>query len=230
MPIEEPPTHPPRAVRSFVLRAGRIGSGQRRALAELAPRYVLPFTGQPLAAATVFGRKAPLIVEIGFGMGDSTAAVAEASPAIDFIGIEVHPPGVGSLLRQIEARRLRNLRIVQYDAVEVLRQMIEPGSLAGAMLFFPDPWPKKRHHKRRLVQPPFVSLLASRLAGGAALHCATDWKPYAQQMLQVLVAEPTLANTSDGFSPRPSYRPMTKFEARGARLGHATWDLVFHRR
>lgn len=207
-----------------------MGGGQQRALAELAPRYVLPFTGQPLAAATVFGRTAALVVEIGFGMGDSTAAIAQASPAIDFIGLEVHPPGVGSLLRQVEAQQLRNLRIVQYDAVEVLRQMIEPDSLAGAMLFFPDPWPKKRHHKRRLVQAPFVSLLASRLAGGATLHCATDWEPYAQQMLRVLTAEPTLVNTTSGFSPRPSYRPLTKFEARGARLGHATWDLVFRRR
>jgi len=207
-----------------------MGSGQQRALAELAPRYVLPFNGRPLAAATVFGRTAALVVEIGFGMGDSTAAIAQASPAIDFIGLEVHPPGVGSLLRQVEAQQLRNLRIVQYDAVEVLRQMIEPDSLAGAMLFFPDPWPKKRHHKRRLVQAPFVSLLASRLAGGATLHCATDWEPYAQQMLRVLTAEPTLVNTTSGFSPRPSYRPLTKFEARGARLGHATWDLVFRRR
>jgi tRNA (guanine-N7-)-methyltransferase len=230
MPAQQHPTHPPRAVRSFVLRAGRMGSGQQRALVDLAPRYVLPFTGQPFAADTVFGRKAPLIVEIGFGMGDSTAAVAEASPSIDFIGIEVHPPGVGSLLRRIEARQLRNLRIVQYDAVDVLQQMIEPESLAGAMVFFPDPWPKTRHHKRRLIQPPFISLLASRLAGGATLHCATDWEPYALQMLQVLAAEPALANTTDGFAPRPSYRPLTKFEARGARLGHATWDLVFRRR
>ena len=229
MPVQEPPTHQPRAVRSFVLRAGRIGSGQQRALAELAPRYVLPFIGQPLAATTVFGRKAPLIVEIGFGMGDSTAAVAEASPAIDFLGIEVHPPGVGSLLRQIEARRLGNLRIVQHDAVAVLRQMIEPGSLAGAMLFFPDPWPKKRHHKRRLLQPPFVSLLSSRLAAGATLHCATDWEPYALQMLQVLSAEPALVNTADGFATRPTYRPQTKFEVRGHRLGHRSWDLVFRR-
>lgn len=230
MPAQQPPTHPPRAVRSFVLRAGRIGSGQQRALAELAPRYVLPFTGQPLAAATVFGRSAPLVVEIGFGMGDATAAVAAASPAIDFIGIEVHPPGVGSLLRKIDSQRLFNLRIVQHDAVDVLQAMIEPGSLSGAMLFFPDPWPKKRHHKRRLVQPPFAALLASRLAAGATLHCATDWEPYAQQMLQVLAAEPALANTVDGFAPRPNYRPLTRFEARGARLGHATWDLVFRRR
>jgi tRNA (guanine-N7-)-methyltransferase len=224
------PTQPPRAIRSFVLRAGRMGSGQQRALAELAPRYVLPFAAQPLAAATVFGRTAALVVEIGFGMGDSTAAIAQASPAIDFVGIEVHPPGVGSLLRKIHAQQLRNLRIVQHDAVDVLRQMVEPASLAGAMLFFPDPWPKKRHHKRRLVQPPFVSLLASRLARGATLHCATDWEPYAQQMLQVLTAEPALVNTTSGFAPRPSYRPLTKFEARGERLGHSTWDLVFRRR
>lgn len=207
-----------------------MGSGQRRALAELAPQYVLPFGTQPIDPVVVFGRRAPLVVEIGFGMGDATAAVAQASPEVDFIGIEVHPPGVGSLLRKIDEHGLSNLRIVQHDAVEVLQQMIEPGSLAGAVVLFPDPWPKKRHHKRRLIQPPFVALLASRLAPGATLHCATDWEPYAQQMLQVLSAEPALVNAADGFATRPPYRPLTKFEARGARLGHATWDLVFRKR
>jgi tRNA (guanine-N7-)-methyltransferase len=221
---------PQRHVRSYVLRAGRMGTGQQRALRELAPRYVLPFRTEPLDAHAAFERTAPLILEIGFGMGDATAAIAEASPQFDFLGIEVHPPGVGSLLRQIEARQLRNLRIVQADAVAVLEHMLAPASLAGAMVFFPDPWPKKRHHKRRLIQPPFVALLASRLAPGATLHLATDWAPYAQQMLDVLNAEPLLVNTADGFAPRPDYRPLTKFEQRGVRLNQPAQDLVFRRR
>ncbi|HSC00999.1 MAG TPA: tRNA (guanosine(46)-N7)-methyltransferase TrmB, partial [Burkholderiaceae bacterium] len=149
---------------------------------------------------------------------------------VDVLGIEVHPPGVGALLRRIEALQLQNVRIVQNDAVEVLADMIEPQSLAGALVLFPDPWPKTRHHKRRLIQAPFVSLLASRLASGATLHLATDWEPYAQQMLQVLSDEPTLVNTTDGFAPRPPYRPLTKFELRGERLGHASRDLVFRKR
>ena len=220
---------PPRRVRSYVLRAGRMGSGQQRALRELAPRYVLPFTERRLDAAAAFGREAPLILEIGFGMGDATAAIAAASPQFDFLGVEVHPPGVGSLLRHIEAQALRNVRIVQHDAVAVLEHMLAPGSLAGAMVFFPDPWPKKRHHKRRLIQPDFVALLASRLAPGATLHLATDWAPYAQQMLAVLGAEPQLVNSCEGFAPRPAYRPPTKFEQRGARLGQPAHDLVFRR-
>jgi tRNA (guanine-N7-)-methyltransferase len=219
-----------RPVRSFVLRAGRMGSGQQRALLDLAPRYVLPFRAMALDLDGAFGRPAPRVLEIGFGMGHSTAAIAHASPDIDFLGIEVHPPGVGALLRRIEAMALTNVRIVQHDAVEVLEHMLAPCSLAGAMVFFPDPWPKKRHHKRRLIQPPFVSLLASRLAAGATLHLATDWEPYAQQMLQVLSGEPQLQNTAAGFAPRPAYRPFTKFESRGAALGHGTWDLVFRKR
>ena len=219
-----------RRVRSYVLRAGRMGSGQQRALRELAPRHVLPFTEQPLDVTAAFGRAAPLILEIGFGMGDTTAQIATASPQLNFLGVEVHPPGVGALLQQIEARQLTNVRIVQHDAVEVLRHMLAPASLAGAALFFPDPWPKKRHHKRRLIQPPLVSLLASRLAPGATLHLATDWAPYAQQMLEMLSAEPTLANTAAGFAPRPAYRPLTKFERRGERLGQPAQDLVFRKR
>ncbi|MCW5659654.1 MAG: tRNA (guanosine(46)-N7)-methyltransferase TrmB [Burkholderiaceae bacterium] len=207
-----------------------MGSGQQRALRELAPNYVLPFTGRPLDAAAAFGRVAPLILEIGFGMGDATAAIAAASSQLDFLGVEVHAPGVGALLQHIEARRLRNVRIVQHDAVAVLEQMLSPASLAGAMVFFPDPWPKKRHHKRRLIQAPLVSLLASRLAAGATLHLATDWAPYAQQMLEVLSAEPLLVNTAQGFAPRPAYRPLTKFERRGDRLGQPAQDLVFRRR
>ncbi len=221
---------PERRVRSYVLRAGRIGTGQQRALRELAPRYVLQFRTEPLDVATAFGRTAPLVLEIGFGMGDATAAIAAASPQFDFLGVEVHPPGVGALLRHIEARQLHNLRIVQHDVVAVLQHMLAPASLAGAMVFFPDPWPKKRHHKRRLIQPPFVALLASRLVPGATLHLATDWAPYAQQMLHVLSAEPLLVNTADGFAPRPDYRPLTKFEQRGARLNQPAQDLVFRRR
>ena len=183
-----------------------------------------------LDAHAVFGRTAPLVVEIGFGMGQATAAIATALPNHDFIGIEVHEAGVGALLQLIERMRLPNLRIVRHDAVEVLRSMVAPGSLAAVHVFFPDPWPKKRHWKRRLIQPPFVALAASRLAAGGTLHCATDWQPYAQQMLEALGAEPLLANTTAGFAPRPAYRPETKFERRGMALGHGVWDLVFRRR
>ena len=218
-------------IRSFVVRAGRIGPGQARALATLAPRFVLPFVATPVDFAEVFGRVAPLAVEIGFGMGSATAAIAAAAPHIDFVGIEVHPPGVGALLQRIDEQRLENVRIVQHDAVEVLESMIAPASLAGVHVFFPDPWHKKRHHKRRLIQPPFVRLLASRLAPGATLHCATDWLPYAEQMLAVLSAEPTLVNAAgDGFAARPPSRPLTKFEQRGLDRGHGVRDLVFTRR
>jgi tRNA (guanine-N7-)-methyltransferase len=221
---------PRRGIKSYVLRAGRMGTGQQRALDALAPRYVLPFEPRPLDATQVFGRSAPLVVEIGFGMGQATAAVAHAQPETDFLGIEVHVPGVGALLQRIDELRLTNLRIVQHDAVEVLTSMIEPASLAGLNVFFPDPWPKKRHWKRRLIQPPFVTLAASRLAAGGVLHCATDWQPYAEQMLEVLSAEPLLANTAAGYAPRPDTRPETKFERRGAALGHGVWDLIFQRR
>ena len=225
-----PQTPAARAVRSFVLRGGRIGSGQQRARAELGPRFVLPFAAEPLDAAAVFGRRAPLVIEIGFGMGDATAQIAAAMPDHDFLGIEVHVAGVGALLRRIGEAGLENVRIVQHDAVEVLRAMIAPATLAGVHVFFPDPWPKKRHHKRRLIQPAFVAPLAERLAPGGYLHCATDWQPYAEQMLEVLAAEPRLVNTAEGYAPRPPYRPLTKFEARGLRLGHGVWDLVFRRR
>jgi len=218
-------------IRSFVVRAGRIGPGQARALATLAPRFVVPFAAAPVDFARVFGRDAPLAVEIGFGMGSATAAIAAATPDVDFIGIEVHPPGVGALLQRIDQQRLTNVRIVQHDAVEVLESMISPASLAAIHVFFPDPWHKKRHHKRRLIQAPFVRLLASRLAPGATLHCATDWLPYAEQMLAVLGAEPLLVNSAgDGFAPRPPSRPLTKFEQRGLDRGHGVRDLVFTRR
>lgn len=225
-PDDKPPR---RAIRSYVVRAGRMGTGQVRALAELAPRWVLPYAAQPADFAAAFGREAPRVVEIGFGMGDATAQIAAARPDTDFIGIEVHPPGVGALLQRIEQRGLTNLRIVQHDAVEVLEHMVAPASLSGVHVFFPDPWHKKRHHKRRLIQPAFVALLASRLAPGGYLHCATDWQPYAEQMLEVLSAEPLLANRFEGYAPRPDYRPLTKFENRGLKLGHGVWDLVFGR-
>jgi tRNA (guanine-N7-)-methyltransferase len=169
-------------------------------------------------------------VEIGFGMGAATAEIAAQQPHNDFIGLEVHEPGVGALLKLINDQSLQNIRIIQHDAVEVLEQMVAPQSLAGVHIFFPDPWHKKRHHKRRLIQPPLVALLASRLQAGGLLHCATDWQPYAEQMLAVLSAEPTLQNTADGYAPKPDYRSMTKFEKRGLALGHGVWDLVFRKR
>jgi tRNA (guanine-N7-)-methyltransferase len=216
-----------RGIRSFVLRAGRMGTGQERALRELAPRYVLPYAPVPLDAPSLFGRHAPLIIEIGFGMGQATAAIAAARPDDDFLGIEVHEPGVGALLQRIDQQQLGNLRIVQHDAVDVLRDMIAPSTLAAVHVFFPDPWPKKRHWKRRLFQPPFIALLASRLVRGGTLHFATDWQPYAEQMLEMLSAEPLLVNSAEGYAPRPDYRPLTKFENRGLALGHGVWDLVF---
>ena len=212
------------------MRAGRTTEGQARALAELGPRFVLPFAPAPLDAAQAFGRQAPLVLEIGFGMGDATAKIAQALPDTDFIGCEVHEPGVGALLKQIGERGLDNLRLIRHDAVEVLEHMIPPASLAGVHIFFPDPWHKKRHHKRRLIQPSFVSLVASRLAPGGYLHCATDWQPYAEQMLAVLGEDTSLENTADGYAERPAYRPLTKFENRGLKLGHGVWDLVFRKR
>ena len=220
--------HPP--IKSFVRRAGRMGTGQQRALEELAPRYVVPFQREQLDWTSTFGHTAPTVLEIGFGMGGATAAIAAARPDTNFIGVEVHEPGVGALLKLIDEGQLHNLRIIQHDAVEVLTHMVPPRSLAGVHIYFPDPWHKKRHHKRRLIQPEFVRKLVAHLAPGGYLHCATDWEPYAQQMLEVLSAEPQLENTSDGYAPRPAWRPLTKFEQRGMRLGHGVWDLVFLRR
>ena len=217
-------------IRSFVLRAGRVGPGQQKALDALGPRFVLPYAAEPLDAQATFGRSAPLLLEIGFGMGDATAQVAAALPDHDLIGVEVHPPGVGALLKQIGEASLGNVRIVQHDAVEVLQHMITAGSLAGVHVWFPDPWHKARHHKRRLIQPQLVELLCSRLAPGGYLHCATDWQHYAEQMLMVLSAAPGLVNSAGaGYAPQPSWRPSTKFEARGRRLGHSVWDLLFTR-
>jgi len=217
------------SIRSFVLRQGRMSPAQTRAYETLYPRFGLAYAPGPLDFPQVFGRTAPVVLEIGFGMGETTARIAAALPEHDFLGLEVHAPGVGALLKLLDEGGLANVRVLRHDAVEVVRDMIAPGSLAGIHIFFPDPWPKARHHKRRLVQPAFASLLASRLATGGYLHCATDWEEYGQQMLEVLAAEPLLENTADGFAPKPAYRPLTKFENRGIRLGHQVCDVVFRR-
>jgi len=206
-----------------------MSNAQKRAYAQLLGRYALAYSPRPLDFACVFGRAAPTILEIGCGMGETTAAIAQAHPHSNYLGVEVHSPGVGSLLKLIEEKQLTNLRIIQHDAVELVEQMVAPESLAGVHVFFPDPWPKKRHHKRRLIQGAFVRLLASRLTVGGYIHLATDWQDYAEQMLSVLAGEPLLENTAASFAPRPEYRPATKFELRGVRLGHNVWDLVFRR-
>jgi len=224
------PAYPPRPIRSYVMRAGRTTEGQGRALAELGPRFLLPYGAQTLDYAVTFGRTAPVVLEIGFGMGDATAKIAQTLPDTDFIGCEVHEPGVGALLMHVGKMGLNNLRVIRHDAVEVLAHMIPPASLAGVHIFFPDPWHKTRHNKRRLIQAPLVAHLTSRLAPGGYLHCATDWEPYAQQMLEVLAAEPGLVNTAEGYADKPAYRPLTKFENRGLRLGHGVWDLVFRKK
>ncbi|MFG6466462.1 tRNA (guanosine(46)-N7)-methyltransferase TrmB [Roseateles sp. BYS87W] len=221
---------PRRAIKSFVTRAGRMGTGQIKALAELGPKFVLPYKADKLDLAATFGRQAPVVLEIGFGMGGATAEIAKTLPDHDFIGCEVHEPGVGALLKLIDEKQIPNIRIVQHDAVEVLRDMVGEGVLAGVHIFFPDPWHKKRHNKRRLIQPEFVANLVKHLAPGGYLHCATDWQPYAEQMLEVLSAEGALQNTSAGYAEKPAYRPLTKFEARGLRLGHGVWDLVFRKK
>jgi tRNA (guanine-N7-)-methyltransferase len=217
-------------VRSYVLRQGRISAAQTRALETLHARYGLAYRDAPLDPVALFGRAAPLVVEIGSGMGETTARIAAEHPDTDYIAIEVHAPGVGSLLKLIDEQRLANLRVIRHDALEVLERMIPDGSLAALHLFFPDPWPKKRHHKRRLVQSAFAALAARKLAPGGVLHAATDWQDYAEQMLATLSAEPLLENTASGFAARPAHRPLTKFERRGLTLGHEVHDLVFRRR
>jgi len=253
-------------IRSFVLRAGRTTVGQQRAIDELGPQYLLPFQDTPLDLIAAFqGSTKPKILEIGFGMGETTAKIAALRNQDDFLAIEVHTPGVGALLKLIGENRLTNLRLIRHDAVEVLEKMITPSSLEGIHIYFADPWHKKRHHKRRLIQAEFVRVLVSKLKPGAYLHLATDWHNYAEQMLLVLNAEATLQNTSAnrikvetftsedtakpgeianefqpsleqlhsehlGYVERPSYRPVTKFETRGIKLGHGVWDLVYQKK
>ena len=221
---------PHRPIRSFVLRQGRMSPAQQRALDTLWPAFGLAFVPSPLDFDRVFGRRAPRVLDIGFGMGETTATMAQAQPDVDFLAIDVHAPGVGSLLKRIGEGALPNVRVMKHDAVEVVAAMIPQASLSGVHVFFPDPWPKKRHHKRRLLTAPFVRDLALRLLPAGCLHVATDWEEYAQEVLATLAAEPLLANTADGFAPRPDHRPLTKFEARGLKLGHGVRDLVFRRR
>jgi tRNA (guanine-N7-)-methyltransferase len=220
-------THRP--IRSFVLRQGRVSNAQQRAHETLLPQFGIPYSPQIVDLDRIFGRGAPKVLEIGFGMGETTAAIAALHPETDYLGIEVHTPGVGSLLKNIGEQNLANVRIVQHDAVEVLRNMIAPDTFDAVHVFFPDPWPKKRHHKRRLLQPDFVALLVERMKPGAYLHAATDWQEYAEQILDVLKREPRLANSAPDYAPRPDYRPQTKFESRGLKLGHGVWDIIFRR-
>jgi len=223
-------TAPHRPIRSFVVRAGRMSGRQERGLTEGMARHGLDYRAMPMAFSEVFGRSAPTVLEIGFGMGMTTAEIAARHPDTDYLAVEVHPPGVGNLCNLLDEAGLTNVRVIQHDAVEVLQQMIAPATLAGAHIYFPDPWHKKRHNKRRLVQPALVALLSSRLQPGGYLHLATDWVPYAEQMLAVLSAEPTLVNAAVDYAPRPDWRPETKFERRGLKLGHEVRDLLFRRR
>ena len=215
-----------RPIRSYVLRQGRITAAQERALRELFPRYGLNFSGKEFSPEKTFNREAPLVLEIGSGMGETTAAIAKANPEVDFLAVEVHAPGVGALLNRIESERLTNLRVIRHDAAEVLQAMIPDASLAAIHLFFPDPWPKKRHHKRRLVQPAFAALCARKLARGGLFHAATDWPDYAIQIDAVFSGNSDfeIVNESKGE------RTVTKFEKRGLRLGHSVRDLRFRRR
>ena len=218
-----------RHIRSFVLRQGRVSPAQQRAVETLLPRYGIPYATQPLDLDQAFGRAAPKILEIGFGMGDSTATIAQAHPENDYLVLEVHTPGIGNLLKLIDTQQIANIRIMQHDAVEVLRDMVPDNSLDGVHIFFPDPWHKARHNKRRLIQQPFIAQLVRKIKPGGYIHVATDWQDYAEQVLAVLSAEPLLENTAEDYATRPDYRPLTKFEQRGLRLGHGVWDLVFRR-
>jgi len=220
-----------RSIRSFVQRQGRITPSQQRALDELLPRFGLTYRAEVFDIPAIFGREAPLWLEIGFGSGDSLAEIAAARPQVDFIGIEVHRPGVGKLLNSIQQRDLHNLRVVCHDAVEVLRDCIADAALDRLLLFFPDPWHKKRHHKRRIVNPQFAELVRRKLAVGGVWHLATDWQDYAEWMLEHLDAAPGLDNCAGPgqYSERPDYRPLTRFERRGMRLGHGVWDLLYRR-
>lgn len=222
---------PIRRIRSFVVRAGRMTEGQQRALKENWPTYGLELDGGLLDFAEVFGRRAPVVLEIGFGMGDSLIEMARRAPEQDFIGIEVHPPGVGRLLARAREEGLHNLRVFCDDAIEVLARRIPDASLDGVQLFFPDPWPKKRHHKRRIVQPEFVQNIRRKLRIGGTFHMATDWENYAEHMMEVMSAAEGYRNCAgEGqYSPQPEWRPVTKFQQRGERLGHGVWDLIFER-
>ena len=221
------PDHAKRPIRSFVLRQGRYSLAQARAHENLMPQWGITFQKAELDFATAFGRAAPTVLEIGFGMGETSAAIAKLLPEKNFIGVEVHTPGVGSLLRYCQIDNLQNIRIIQHDAVEVLNHMIADASLQGLHIYFPDPWPKLRHHKRRLIQPEFVKLLTRKLAPNGYLHLATDWENYAEQMLNVLSAEPNLSNTAGGYAPRPAWRSESNFERKGINKGHGLWDLLF---
>jgi tRNA (guanine-N7-)-methyltransferase len=223
---------PHRPIRSFVLRAGRVTAAQERALQELWPSYGLEMGNAPFDLDAIFGRIRPRCLEIGFGTGELLAALAAANPDIDYLGIEVHRSGVGRLLLQARQLELTNLRVVCHDAVEVLGAALTDGSIGEIMVFFPDPWHKKRHHKRRLIDPEFVALLAKKLGASGILRLATDWQPYAERMLAVCNAEPALASlsTDGGYVPRPEFRPPTRFERRGERLGHGVWDLAYRKR
>ena len=219
----------PKTIKSYVRRAGRTTTGQTKAFEELGPKFLLPYAESEINVAAVFGRSAPTILEIGFGMGEATAHIAALLPEKNFLCCEVHEPGVGALLKRIGEQHLSNIRILAHDAVEVIDHMLPRQSMDGIHVFFPDPWHKLKHNKRRLLQPMLVAKLAARLKIGGYLHCATDWEPYAQQMLEVLGTEPLLKNTAEGYAPKPAYRPLTKFENRGLKLGHGVWDLVFER-
>jgi len=220
-----------RRIRSFVLRQGRLTKGQERALEMGWPKFGIDYIDNLLDLNEAFRRKdSRKILEIGFGMGDATAQIAQTLPDADFLAVEVHTPGVGSLLKHMEELALTNIRIIQHDAVEVIQNMLADASLDGVHIFFPDPWHKKRHHKRRLIQAEFVKLLCSKLKAGGYLHVATDWQEYAEWVLEVLNAEPQLQNTAENYSEKLSYRPLTKFENRGIKLGHGVWDLVFIRK
>ncbi len=216
-----------RAVRSFVKRAGRTTRAQHRALRDLLPKYALDTAARPLTGPKIFGRRAPLVLEIGFGNGDTLAELAVRHPEKDFIGVEVHEPGVGHLLLQVESHALTNVKVAVGDAVELLESDFADEALDEVLILFPDPWPKKRHHKRRLVQPDLLTLLAAKMRHGGLLHMATDWEPYAEHMRECVEACPWFDNlaTEAGFVPRPNSRPATKFERRGQRLGHKVWDL-----
>ncbi|MGA0882815.1 MAG: tRNA (guanosine(46)-N7)-methyltransferase TrmB [Burkholderiaceae bacterium] len=217
-------------IKSFVRRQGKITAGQRLAREQLLSRWAIAFEPAPIVFTDLFGRSAPTTLEIGFGMGETTARMAQAMPERNFLGLEVYPAGVGALLKRIENEGITNIRIMEHDAVEVLEHCIPDASLESVHIYFPDPWPKARHHKRRLIQPPFVNQLAPKLRVGGLLHCATDWAPYGEQMLEVLGSCAALRNLSPaGYAPKPDWRPLTKFESRGLRLGHPVVDLLFER-